>query len=190
VGTRGHGGGRVGRVEQQITTYANPGELDTYSARIGHHPGDDTVVSVGYYYQEGDLVLAGSGLLAGWERRLTPALTARFTVSHDDAFDTRVSGGLRNRLRRTQEPIPAVVLAAQGALSQAADGVVRAHDFSECDMTGCGLLDLSWIDLQISITQRMPSWVQTSLGTRSSPVPAGHPHRSSTGEGVKSWRVA
>ena len=84
----------VGSVEQQITTYADAGELDTYRARIGYHPGDDTVVSVGYYYQEGDLDIAGSGVLASIERQLPLSLTARLSVSHDGAFDTRVSGGL------------------------------------------------------------------------------------------------
>jgi len=55
----------VGRVEQQTIAYADVGELDTYSARVGYHPRNDTVVSVGYYYQEGHLVVAGPGVLAG-----------------------------------------------------------------------------------------------------------------------------
>ena len=85
----------MGNVEQRITTYANAGVLDTYSARVGYHLRDDTVVSVSYYYQDGDLDVAGSGVLAGWEHQLTSILTARLNVSHDRAFDTWVSGGIR-----------------------------------------------------------------------------------------------
>jgi len=74
----------VGRTEQQITVYADAGELDTYRARIGYHPGDDTVVSVGYYYQEGDLEVAGSGVLpvgSASSRRLSPHVSRSATMA-------------------------------------------------------------------------------------------------------------
>ena len=117
----------VGNVEQQITTYADAGVLDTYSARIGYHPGDDTVVSVGYYYQDGDLDVAGSGVPASIERQLAPALTGRLTVSHDHAYDTRVSGGLSNGFggRTTQTQMSSWPLQA---LSRKPQAVVRLHD--------------------------------------------------------------
>jgi len=114
----------VGNVEQRITTYANAGVLDTYSARVGYHLRDDTVVSVSYYYQDGDLDVAGSGVLAGWEHQFTSSLTARLNVSHDRAFDTRVSGGVSigfgRRTQRASWPLQ--------ALSRKPQAVVRVHD--------------------------------------------------------------
>jgi hypothetical protein len=117
----------VGNTEQRITTYALAGVLDTYGARIGYHPNDDTVVSVGYYYQEGDLDVAGSGVRAGVETSLTPAVTARLNISHDDAYDTRVSAGIsvgfgggRRKTARSSW--------ALNALSRKPQGVVRIHD--------------------------------------------------------------
>ena len=129
----------VGNVAQRITAFADAGVLDTHSTRVGYHLRDDTVVSVSYYYQESDLDVAGSGVLAGVEHQLTPILTARLAVSHDHAFDTRVSGGIRVGFGRRTTHTQRATRPFQ-ALSRKPQAVVRIHHAAVAGVWADGFL--------------------------------------------------
>ena len=81
----------TGDTEQQLNSHYQGGALDTYGADVGYQINDKTKVSVGYYYQNGDVMEAdGGGVSAGLNYDITNNLTAGLKVSYDDAFETRV----------------------------------------------------------------------------------------------------
>ena len=81
----------TGDTEQILNSHYLVGALDTYGADVGYQINDKTKVSVGYYYQHGDLKEAdGGGVSTGLNYDITNNLTAGLKVSYDDAFETRV----------------------------------------------------------------------------------------------------
>jgi hypothetical protein len=81
----------TGDIEQILNSHYLVGALDTYGADVGYQINDKTKVSVGYYYQNGDLKEAdGGGVSTGLNYDITDNLTAGIKVSCDDAFETRV----------------------------------------------------------------------------------------------------
>ena len=81
----------TGDTEQILNSHYLVGALDTYWADVGYQINDKTKVTVGYYYQNGDLKEAdGGGVSAGLNYDITNNLTAGLKVSYDDAFETRV----------------------------------------------------------------------------------------------------
>jgi hypothetical protein len=74
-----------------LNSHYQGGALETYGADVGYQINDKTKVTVGYYYQNGDLKEAdGGGVSAGLNYDITNNLTAGLKVSYDDAFETRV----------------------------------------------------------------------------------------------------
>ena len=81
----------TGDTEQQLNSHYEGGALDTYGADVGYQINDKTKVSVGYHYQNGDVMEAdGGGVSAGLNYDITNNLTAGLKVSYDDTFETRV----------------------------------------------------------------------------------------------------
>ena len=81
----------TGDTEQILNSHYLVGALDTYGADVGYQINDKTKVTVGYYYQHGDLKEAdGGGVSTGLNYDITNNLTAGLKVSYDDAFETRV----------------------------------------------------------------------------------------------------
>ena len=81
----------TGDTEQILNSHYLVGALDTYGADVGYQINDKTKVSVGYYYQNGDLKEAdGGGVTTGLSYDINDNLTAGLKASYDDAFETRV----------------------------------------------------------------------------------------------------
>ena len=88
----------VGDTEQQLNWYYQGGVLNTYGLDVGYFITPAVNVSVGYYYQNGDLGAAdGSGVLGRLAYEMTSGVTAGVNISYDEAFDTRVSADLKVR---------------------------------------------------------------------------------------------
>lgn len=76
----------------------NGGALNTYGLDVGYSITPDLKVSLGYYYQNGDLATAnGSGVVGRVAYTISDGLTAGANLSYDQAFDTRVSVNLTYR---------------------------------------------------------------------------------------------
>ena len=105
----------------------------------------DLKVSLGYYYQDGDLNKAdGSGIRGRLAYNLVNGLTLGINYSYDEAFDSRVSGDIKYRFGsngygapsiRKQQPVVMPVIQALTVTPTNRD--VRVHD---CCGGGAGVL--------------------------------------------------
>jgi hypothetical protein len=78
----------------------NGGALDTYGLDVGYSITPDFKASVGYYYQNGDLLknnIDGSGVNGRLAYNISNGLTAGVNLSYDQAFETRFSADLKYR---------------------------------------------------------------------------------------------
>ena len=124
----------TGATEQILNSHYLVGALDTYGADVGYQINDKTKVSVGYYYQHGDLNEAdGGGVSTGLNYDITNNLTAGLKVSYDDAFDTRVMATINWSLadllkgdEDEKERTTNMLMSAMSATSGNRD--VRLHD--------------------------------------------------------------
>ena len=124
----------TGDTEQQLNSHYQGGALDTYGADVGYQINDKTKVSVGYYYQNGDVMEAdGGGVSAGLNYDITNNLTAGLKVSYDDAFETRVMATINWSFadlfkgdEAEKEAIANTVMKALNASPEQRD--VRVHD--------------------------------------------------------------
>ena len=107
----------VGDTEQKLNWYYQGGALDTYGLDVGYFITPDLNVSVGYYYQNGDMGDAdGSGVRGRLAYEMTSGVTAGVNISYDEAFDTRVSADLKVRFggasttaeRKEVQQLPAI----------------------------------------------------------------------------------
>lgn len=81
-----------------LNDYYLAGALNTYGFNAGYNLAPGLRVSVGYYYQNGDLGEAdGSGFLGRVEYDLVDSLTLGVSLSYDQAYETRVSGNVKYR---------------------------------------------------------------------------------------------
>ncbi|WP_413314569.1 MULTISPECIES: carbamoyl-phosphate synthase [unclassified Prochlorococcus] len=88
----------VGDTEQRLNVRYLGGALDTYGLDVGYLITPALNASVGYYYQQGDLDEAdGSGVQVELDYRIADGLTLGVNLSHDDTFETRVSGNISYR---------------------------------------------------------------------------------------------
>ncbi len=88
----------VGEKEVQLNNVYQGGSLHTYGLDVGYFITPELNVSIGYYYQNGDLGSAdGSGVLGRLAYEMTSGVTAGVNISCDEAFDTRVSANLKVR---------------------------------------------------------------------------------------------
>ncbi|WP_413314571.1 MULTISPECIES: carbamoyl-phosphate synthase [unclassified Prochlorococcus] len=88
----------VGDTEQRLNVRYLGGALDTYGLDVGYFITPELNASVGYYYQQGDLDEAdGSGVQVELDYRIADGLILGVDLSHDDTFETRVSGNISYR---------------------------------------------------------------------------------------------
>ncbi|HJN33420.1 MAG TPA: carbamoyl-phosphate synthase [Prochlorococcus sp.] len=88
----------IGDVEHKLNSHYEAGALDTYGLDVGYLITPALNASVGYYYQSGDVGEAdGSGVLAQLSYEISNGLTLGVNLSHDEAFDARVSGNIEYR---------------------------------------------------------------------------------------------
>jgi hypothetical protein len=128
----------VGTTNAQLNSVYPGGSLDTYGLDAGYSITPDLKVSLGYYYQNGDLNAAdGSGVRGRLSYNLTNGLTVGANLSYDQAFDTRVSGDIKYRFGangygapsiRKQQPVVMPVI--QALSTTPANRDVRVHDCS------------------------------------------------------------
>ena len=88
----------TGTTEYRLNSAYNGGALDTYGLDVGYNITPDWKLSVGYYYQNGDLNTAdGSGVLGRLAYAINNGLTVGANLSYDEAFDTRFSADIKWR---------------------------------------------------------------------------------------------
>ena len=88
----------VGTTNYKLNSVYQAGSLDTYGLDVGYAITPDFKASVGYYYQNGDLITTdGSGVLGRLAYNISNGLTAGVNLSYDQAFETRFSADLKYR---------------------------------------------------------------------------------------------
>ena len=129
----------VGATNAQLNSVYQGGALDTYGLDVGYAITPDFKVSIGYYYQNGDLDTAdGSGVNGRLAYNISNGLTLGASLSYDQAFDTRFSADLKYRFGSNGYGAPSKKKAWQTPVIQAlsaspAHRDVRVHD-KQCDM--------------------------------------------------------
>ena len=125
----------VGDTEQKLNWFYQGGALDTYGLDVGYFITPDLNVSVGYYYQNGDMGDAdGSGVLGRLAYEISSGLTAGVNVSYDKAFDTRVSADIKvrfgNKANKSMKFTSRDNITIQSMASSPQNRNVRIHDYS------------------------------------------------------------
>ena len=88
----------TGTTEYRLNSAYNGGALDTYGFDAGYSITPEWKLSVGYYYQNGDLNTAdGSGVLGRLAYSINENITIGGNYSYDVAFNSRVSADLTIR---------------------------------------------------------------------------------------------
>ena len=128
----------TGDTEKVLNSLFNGGSLDTYGLDVGYSITPDLDASLGYYYQSGDMCEAdGNGVLAQLSYAISNNLTLGVNLSHDDAFDTRLSGNFIYRFgsRSSARPIekkawekPTVIALSESVKQRN----IRVHDGVMC----------------------------------------------------------
>lgn len=128
----------TGQTEYELNNNYWGGALQTYGLNVAYNLTPSLTASVGYYYQNGDLGAAdGSGAFGQLAYRLSNDLTLNAKLTHDDAFDTRISGGLEwrfnaNSARHGENQKKAWEAPVIKALSESVKNRdVRVHDKSQ-----------------------------------------------------------
>ena len=123
----------VGDTEQNLNWYYQGGALDTYGLDVGYFITPAVNVSVGYYYQNGDLGTAdGSGVLGRLAYEMTSGVTAGVNISYDEAFDTGVSADIKVRFGGPSTTAQCIEVQQQSVINALtitpANRNVRIHD--------------------------------------------------------------
>ena len=122
----------TGKTEAQLNSVYQGGSLNTYGLDAGYNLTPELLASVGYYYQQGDLGSAdGSGVLGRLAYAINNGLTVGGKISHDNAFDTRVSADIKWRFNSNGGPgkeTPKTNAAVDALTSTPSNRDVRVHD--------------------------------------------------------------
>jgi hypothetical protein len=126
----------VGDLEQQLNSVYQGGALNTYGLDIGYSITPQLKASIGYYHQDrSEEEVDGSGIRGRLAYNLTNGLTVGANLSYDQAFETRVSAGIKYRFGangygapsiRKQQPVVMPVI--QALATTPANRDVRVHD--------------------------------------------------------------
>jgi hypothetical protein len=135
----------TGTTEYRLNSAYNGGALDTYGLDVGYNITPDWKLSVGYYYQNGDLNTAdGSGVLGRLAYAINNGLTVGANLSYDEAFDTRFSADIKwrfntNGITNSEKQKKAWEKPTIKALTESVKNRdVRVHDDSYfCDSQFC-----------------------------------------------------
>ena len=122
----------TGKTEAHLNSVYQGGSLHTYGLDAGYNLTPELQASVGYYYQQGDLGSAdGSGVLGRLAYVINNNLTIGGNISHDNAFDTRVSTDIKWRFNtnaRGGKGMPKTNSAVEALTSTPSNRDVRVHD--------------------------------------------------------------
>ena len=132
----------MGDVEHKLNSHYQAGALDTYGLDVGYFITPDLNASVGYYYQSGDVGEAdGSGVLAQLSYEISNGLTLGVNLSHDEAFDTRVSGNIEYRFGNNNSTTTELKAWEKPTIKALSESVkqrnIRVHDGAR---EGCTIL--------------------------------------------------
>ena len=134
-----------GDTEQQLNSFYEGGALDTYGLDVGYNIRPDLRASIGYYYQyRSEEHVNGSGISARLAYTLTPGLTLGINYSHDQAFESRVSGDLKYRFGGNSHTSPSKKKAWQKPVMQALTDSVTHRDVRVHDIGGSGCTQTPW----------------------------------------------
>ncbi len=122
----------IGDTEQQLNSVYEGGALNTYGLDVGYNFTPALRVSVGYYYQNGDLNMAdGSGVLGRLSYAINDGLTVGTNLSYDRAFKSRISADIKWRFNTNGGPgkeQPKTNAAVEALTSTPSNRDVRVHD--------------------------------------------------------------
>ena len=86
----------IGETTQRLNNFYVGGALDTYGIDVGYFITPQLNASIGYYYQQ-DEVVSDSGVLGRVAYEMASGVTAGLNISYDEEYDTRVSADLNVR---------------------------------------------------------------------------------------------
>ena len=86
----------IGETAQRLNNFYVGGALDTYGIDVGYFITPQLNASIGYYYQQ-DEVVSDSGVLGRVAYEMASGVTAGLNISYDEEYDTRVSADLKVR---------------------------------------------------------------------------------------------
>jgi hypothetical protein len=86
----------IGDTNSRLNGVYRGGALDTYGIDVGYFITPQLNASIGYYYQQ-DEVVSDSGVLGRLAYEITSDVTAGVNISYDEEFETRVSADLQVR---------------------------------------------------------------------------------------------
>ena len=86
----------IGETNFQLNDVYRGGALDTYGLDVGYFITPQLNASIGYYYQQ-DEVVSDSGVLGRVAYEMASGVTAGLNISYDEEYDTRVSADLKVR---------------------------------------------------------------------------------------------
>ena len=121
-----------GDVEQKLNSHYDAGALNTYGLDVGYFITPALHASAGYYYQHRDQEdVDGSGARGRLAYEISQGLITGVNISHDEAYDTRVSADLQVRFggprttaaKKKKWETPTIALAASPKNRD-----VRVHD--------------------------------------------------------------
>ena len=118
----------VGDTERKLNNKFDGGVLDTYGLDMGYNFTPNLKSSLGYYYQQGDSYVNGSGIKGGLDYHFDNGFSVGTNVSHDAAYQTRISATFNYRFRfdgQQKNNQPNVIKALSAS---PANRDVRVHD--------------------------------------------------------------
>jgi len=134
----------TGTTEYRLNSAYNGGALDTYGFDAGYRITPEWKLSVGYYYQNGDLNAAdGSGVLGRLAYSINEGVTVGTNLSYDSAFKSRFSADIKWRfntagISQSEKQKKAWEKPTIKALTESVKNrVVRVHDNETCDPATC-----------------------------------------------------
>ena len=132
----------TGTTEYRLNSRYNGGALDTYGFDAGYNITPEWKLSVGYYYQNGDLNTAdGSGVLGRLAYSINEGVTVGTNLSYDSAFKSRFSADIKWRfntagISQSEKQKKAWEKPTIKALAESVKNRdVRVHDRSICTYT-------------------------------------------------------
>ncbi len=133
----------TGTTEYRLNSAYNGGALDTYGFDAGYSITPEWKLSVGYYYQNGDLNTAdGSGVLGRLAYSINEGVTVGTNLSYDSAFKSRFSADIKWRfntagISQSEKQKKAWEKPTIKALTESVKNRdVRVHDTTWCNTPG------------------------------------------------------
>jgi hypothetical protein len=128
------------------------GPLNTIGGDIAYSIAPDVKLSLGYYYQDGDLNTAdSSGVKSRLAYDIANGVTVGFTYSYDAAFQSVATGDVKWRFGSKghgspNKQKPPVMPVIQALSTTPANRDVRVHDLACTTSAGCAIQNIEYYD--------------------------------------------